>query len=610
MTNPTKTCSRCNQAKPLSAFKTDQRKPDGKASSCKSCNTAVGYVSTGQLAELGYYDQARALLTKAKAVDEVKAILDKTVALKEYARRASDRTGEIDFAEIRFHAERRLGEMIAAQKQTVGLNAGTRGQLKGRDASGAAEKAAPEDTRPTLADVGITSKLSSHSQKMAAIPEEQFQARIDSWREEMAAGQTRVTMDLMRIGAEAEKAERRETRERVLGGIQLAQPVRPGFGWDRQPSDNALNVGKAAEHLVCADALMRGYEAFLSGQGAPYDLIIEKDGRLFKIQVKGAQAPRNVNSKGLNARVAYSFCALRRGKEGEGPRLTKQDADIVACVALDTLRIAYLPVFECSSTIQLEPEIVADNGYTRTYERPIGDYPLDAAVARVISENHYTELQKTFPPFPRKRYGVILADPPWSFATYSDKGMDRSADNHYPTLDVGTLCGIGPFVPAADDCALFLWATVPMLPDALKVMKAWGFDYKSSLVWVKDRVGTGYWFRNQHELLLVGTRGDRLPAPAMGTQFSSVIEAPVGEHSEKPDVFYTIIETYFPTLPKIELNARRARAGWTAWGLEAPQHATGEPPDIRGSQHAEADPDRETGLIGGSPVVSDEEEAA
>jgi N6-adenosine-specific RNA methylase IME4 len=100
-------------------------------------------------------------------------------------------------------------------------------------------------------------------------------------------------------------------------------------------------------------------------------------------------------------------------------------------------------------------------------------------------------------------------------------------------------------------------------------MEAWGFSYKSQIVWVKNRIGTGYWFRSQHELLLVGTRG-HIPAPAMGTQVPSVIEAPVGRHSEKPSVFYEVIERYFPTLPKIELYARGARPGWDVWGLEAP----------------------------------------
>jgi len=203
MSHPSKKCSRCHQAKPLGEFKSDSRKPDGKASSCKACNTAVGYASFGQMSELGLYDQARALLAKAKAVDEVKTIADKAAALKEYARRAGDRTLEIDATEIRFFAERRMGEMLIAQKETIGLNTGTRGQLKGRNASGTTEKEAPEDDRPTLAEVGISYKLSTHAQKLASVPEHEFQARVDAWRDEMSAGQTRVTMDLMRIGEAA-----------------------------------------------------------------------------------------------------------------------------------------------------------------------------------------------------------------------------------------------------------------------------------------------------------------------------------------------------------------------------------------------------------------------
>ena len=171
---------------------------------------------------------------------------------------------------------------------------------------------------------------------------------------------------------------------------------------------------------------------------------------------------------------------------------------------------------------------------------------------------------------PGKRYGVILADPEWRFEPYSrDTGMDRAADNHYPTTATDTICQRDVGSISADDCVLFLWATVPMLPDALRVMSAWGFEYKSHAIWAKDKIGTGYWFRNQHELLLVGTRG-RIPAPAMGTQWPSLIEAPVGRHSEKPENVYELIETYFPSLPKIELNARNARDSWDCWGYEAP----------------------------------------
>jgi N6-adenosine-specific RNA methylase IME4/ParB-like chromosome segregation protein Spo0J len=193
-------------------------------------------------------------------------------------------------------------------------------------------------------------------------------------------------------------------------------------------------------------------------------------------------------------------------------------------------------------------------------------------VKKQMRSDRESDLSKRQIAMPTKRYGVIYADPEWRFEVYSrDTGMDRSADNHYPTSATDAICARGAEVEqfTGDDCALFLWATVPMLPDALQVMSAWGFKYKSQCMWRKDRIGTGYWFRNAHEILLVGTRG-KIPAPAMGMQWESVIDAPVGEHSAKPEKFYELIEAYFPNLPKIELNARRARAGWDAWGLEAP----------------------------------------
>jgi N6-adenosine-specific RNA methylase IME4 len=170
-----------------------------------------------------------------------------------------------------------------------------------------------------------------------------------------------------------------------------------------------------------------------------------------------------------------------------------------------------------------------------------------------------------------KLYNVIYADPPWKFEPYSqDTGMDRSADNHYPTMDIDGIKAIK--VPAADDAVLFLWATVPMLPQALDVMDSWGFAYVSNYVWVKDRIGTGYWGRNKHELLLIGTRGN-IPAPAQGTQPISAILAPTDRHSAKPPEFRQIIESMFPNLPRLEMFARGEVAGWDTFGNETEEAA-------------------------------------
>lgn len=186
-----------------------------------------------------------------------------------------------------------------------------------------------------------------------------------------------------------------------------------------------------------------------------------------------------------------------------------------------------------------------------------------------LRKKHEAELGKKIQALPDDKYGVIVADPPWKFETYSEDGKDRAADSHYATSSTEEIKQLDVAGIAARECVLFLWATAPILPQALEVMTAWGFAPVTHFVWVKNKAGTGYWNRNKHELLLVGTRGN-VPAPAPGTQWPSVIEAPVGKHSAKPEKFLEMIEEYFPNLPKIELNRRgKARKNWAAWGAEA-----------------------------------------
>ena len=179
-----------------------------------------------------------------------------------------------------------------------------------------------------------------------------------------------------------------------------------------------------------------------------------------------------------------------------------------------------------------------------------------------------------------KKYSVIYADPPWQFGVRSEvTGREKGAENHYPTMPTDDICKLwGEIgVPAKADAVLFLWATNPMLPDALRVMEAWGFAYVHHWVWDKCTIGTGYWGRDQHELLLIGRRGNPA-APLPGTQPATVYSETKGPHSAKPVHFARLIEGLYPGIPKLEMFQRRAsltdgdirlNGKWDFWGLEA-----------------------------------------
>jgi N6-adenosine-specific RNA methylase IME4 len=159
------------------------------------------------------------------------------------------------------------------------------------------------------------------------------------------------------------------------------------------------------------------------------------------------------------------------------------------------------------------------------------------------------------------RFAVIAADPPWQ---YSNSGFSTSAEAHYPTMPTEDIAAM----PVADytttNAVLFLWATNPLLPDALQVMAAWGFEYKTNMVWVKNSHVAGFYVYGQHELLLIGVKGSAIPdyvAP-------SVIQAPADQHSAKPDEAYSIIEKMYPHGPYLELFARKERPGWAVFGNE------------------------------------------
>jgi len=166
-------------------------------------------------------------------------------------------------------------------------------------------------------------------------------------------------------------------------------------------------------------------------------------------------------------------------------------------------------------------------------------------------------------PLPNGKYNVILADPPWRYE-FSET-MSREIENNYPTMDLEAIKQLA--IPSEDNAVLLMWVTAPKLEEGLQVLNSWGFTYRTCAVWDKERIGMGYWFRIQHELLLVGLKGS-YPAPQPENRLSSVIKSPRGSHSQKPVIVYEMIERMFPEGKYLELFARSNREGWTSWGNE------------------------------------------
>lgn len=164
-------------------------------------------------------------------------------------------------------------------------------------------------------------------------------------------------------------------------------------------------------------------------------------------------------------------------------------------------------------------------------------------------------------PIPEGEFDVILADPPWKY----DINTRGSPDDHYDVMEDQDISKLK--IPSSDNCVLFMWGTAPKLPEALAVIEAWGFTYKTNMVWVKDKIGTGYYFRGKHELLFVAVKGTPL-IPEEVDRPESVLIAPRTTHSKKPEEVYGIIERMYPNAKYLELFARNTRNNWQSWGNE------------------------------------------
>ena len=172
------------------------------------------------------------------------------------------------------------------------------------------------------------------------------------------------------------------------------------------------------------------------------------------------------------------------------------------------------------------------------------------------------------------KYNIIYADPPWKYHTYSKTENNKGlAENFYETMSVEEIKSLPISNLAEDNCALFLWATAPCLPEAFEVIKSWGFEYKTvAFVWIKQTRkgdglfwGMGHYTRANAEFCLLAMKGH---LKRLSANVHSIISSRKEEHSKKPDITRTKILELFGDLPRIELFARQKYPGWDSWGNE------------------------------------------
>lgn len=165
-----------------------------------------------------------------------------------------------------------------------------------------------------------------------------------------------------------------------------------------------------------------------------------------------------------------------------------------------------------------------------------------------------------------KKYRVIYADPPWRYE--HARTENRAIENKYPTMTLDEIKALPICQISEDDSIIFLWATSPKLVEAMEVLTTWGFTYRTMAVWDKEIMGMGYYFRQQHEVLLVATRGD-MPAPPPDARPVSVVIEKRGNHSTKPEIFRKYIEAMYPAFDRVELFCREPAKGWDVWGNQS-----------------------------------------
>lgn len=254
------------------------------------------------------------------------------------------------------------------------------------------------------------------------------------------------------------------------------------------------------------------------------------------------------------AKKRYESIMPKKGEKGFKPMLASIDANIKKG---KTSEIVSKKAGLSTKTYERAKKIIKEGTEEIKDKLRKGQVSINYAHKQIKRKESHSKT----PDLPKGQFDVLLADPPWPY----DINTRGSPDEHYNVMKNDDIYNLP--VPSANNCILFLWATAPKLIEALNTIKNWGFKYKTHAIWIKDKIGTGYYFRGQHELLLIGEKGD-MPVPEEKNRAPSIFQAPRNEHSRKPELVYELIEKMYPNRKYLEIFARNQRPNWTSWGNE------------------------------------------
>lgn len=282
---------------------------------------------------------------------------------------------------------------------------------------------------------------------------------------------------------------------------------------------------------------------------------------------KGERADRSIDPSMTQAQAA---CALNVSTPSI--KRAREVIDRAVPEVVRAVETGKLAVSAAAELTKLEPEKQRE---VMERAKPRADGEIKGGLIRAyVKQAEKAEVAKQLeaeaPTMPEGPFRVIVADPPWHYGKRVNDATHRG-DLPYPSMATEAICALPVEGVAHDDAILWLWTTNAHMRDAYDVIAAWGFEPKTILTWVKNRIGLGDWLRGQTEHCILAVRGK--PVVTLTNQ-TTVIHGPVREHSRKPDEFYEMVEGLCPG-SKVEMFCRTPRDGWARWGAETEKFEVG-----------------------------------